>query len=70
MLLFFFVKVIAPVVGSHLLQTWEEAAPGLVAAAFLLVVAFYARARLPAIVTVPSPPPTTHVDTRTKAKDS
>jgi hypothetical protein len=38
------------VVGSHLLQTWEEAAPGLVASAFILLVAFYARARLPAIV--------------------
>jgi len=60
-------KVIAPVVGSHLLQTWEEAAPGLVAAAFLLVVALYARARLPAIATVPSPP-THHADTTTKAK--
>ena len=36
--------------GSHLLQTWEEAAPGLVASAFLLAVAFYARARLPAII--------------------
>jgi hypothetical protein len=48
--------VIAPVVGSHLLQAWDEAAPGLFAAAFLLAVAFYARVRLPAIVSVPSPP--------------
>ncbi|ELR12333.1 transporter, major facilitator subfamily protein [Acanthamoeba castellanii str. Neff] len=61
-------RVIAPVVGSQLLQTWAEAAPGLVAAAFLLVVALYARARLPAIATVPSPPPTNHADTTAKAK--
>jgi hypothetical protein len=64
----FITKVIAPVVGSQLLQTWEEAAPGLVAAAFLLVVALYARARLPAIATVPSPPPPNHADTTAKAK--
>lgn len=61
-------RVIAPVVGSQLLQTWAEAAPGLVAAAFLLVVALYARARLPAIATVPSPPPPNHADTTAKAK--